>query len=231
MAPIMGNSPKISEYFTKGANKDTVKSDTREEQYGEKYKQENKSVVATDVTNLSERSTRTKVDEVKYEQENKSVVTMNMTTNVTAMHEKPIKTKKDEVKYEQEEELGWAMKMYPGVAPKHEKPVKKEEDQEDMTVSGEYFEEYVRFESKLKREESKKETEDSLGDELMEMGNTNTTTEEVPMPMDMLNAEMAHENDLQPGEQEKEGQMSVREREEVGTQEVDAIRAYTRSTT
>ena len=168
---------------------------------------------------------------MKYEHENKSVVAMNMTTNMTAMHEKPIKTKKDEVKYEQEEELGWAMKMYPGVTPKHVKPVKKEEGQEDVTVSGEYFEEYVRFENKQRREESKKEIEDSLGDELMEMGNTNTTTEEVPMPMDMLNAQMAHENELQPGEQEKEGQMSVREREEVGTQEVDAIRAYTRSTT
>ena len=47
----------------------------------------------------------------------------------------------------------------------------------------------------------------------------------------MLNAEKAHENELQQGEQEKEGQMSVREREEVGTQEVNAIEAYTRSTT
>jgi hypothetical protein len=63
MAPIMGNSPKISEYFTKGAIKDTVKSDIRAEQDGEKYKQENKLVVAKDVTNLRERSIRTKVGE------------------------------------------------------------------------------------------------------------------------------------------------------------------------
>ena len=202
MAPIMGNSPKISEYFTKGASKDTVQSDNKGEQDG-----------------------------VRYEQENKAAVAMKMTTNVITLHEKPIRTGEDDVKYEQEEDLSRAMKMFPGVTPKHEKPVKKEEDQEDMTVSGEYFEEYMRFENKQKKEESKYEIGDSLGDELMEVGNNNTTTEEVPMPMDMLNAEIAHESELQPGEQEKEGQMRVRERAEAGTQEVNAIEAYTRSTT
>ena len=200
MAPIMGNSPKISEYFTRGASKDTVKGDTKGEQDG-----------------------------VKYEQENKSAVAMKMTTDVTTLHEKPIRTGEDEVKYEQEEELSRAMKMFPGVTPKHEKPVKTEEDQESRTEYGEYYEEYKRFENKQKKEESKYEIGDSLGDEMMEVGNNNTTTEEVPT--DMINVETAHENEVQTGEREKEGQLSVGEREEVGTQGVNASEAYTRSTT
>ena len=64
---------------------------------------------------------------------------------------------------------------------------------------------------------------------MMEVGNNNTTTEEVPT--DMINAETAHENEVQTGEREKEGQLSVREREEVGTQGVNASEACTRSTT
>ena len=202
MAPIMGNSPKISDYFVKGATKDTEKSDTKGEQ-----------------------------DEVKYEQENKSAVAMKMTTDVTTLHEKPIRTGEDEVKYEQEEELSRAMKMFPGVTPKHEKPVKKEEDQEDMTVSGEYFEEYMRFESKQEEEESKQEAEDLPYDELMQMENTDTAPEEVSMTMDMLTAERATEKEPEQEEPGKEDQMSVREREEVGTQEVNTIEVYTRSST
>ena len=231
MAPIMGNSPKINEYFSKGAIKDTVKSDTKEEQEGEKYKKENRLVVAKDVTNLRERSYMTKVGEVKPEHENKSVVAINMTTDMTAMHEKPIKTGKDEVKYEQEEELGRDMKMYPGAASMHEKPVKKEEDQEDMTVPREYSEEYSKYESRQEEEESKQEAEDLPYDELMQMENTDTAPEEVPMPMDMLTAERANEKESEQEEPGKEDQMSVREREEVETQEVNTIEVHTRSST
>ena len=229
MAPIMGNSPKINEYFSKGAIKDTVKSDTKEEQEGEKYKKENRLVVAKDVTNLRERSYMTKVGEVKPEHENKSVVAINMTTDMTAMHEKPIK--KDEVKYEQEEELGRDMKMYPGVASMHEKPVKKEEDQKDMTVPREYSEEYSRYESKQEEEESKQEAEDLPYDEQMQMEYTDTAPEEVSMPMDMLTAERAKEKEPEQEEPGKEDRMSVGEREEVGTQEVNTIEVHTRSST
>ena len=201
MAPIMGNSPKISDYFVKkehdeGATKDTEKSDTKGEQ-----------------------------DEVKYEQENKSAVAMKMTTGMTTPHEKPIRTGEDEVRYEQDEEPSRTMKMIPGVTPKHEKPVKTEEDQESRTEYGEYYEEYKKFEDKQKKEESKHETEDSLGDEMMEVGNNNTTNEVVPM--NMINPETAHENEVQRGEREKQSQLSA----EVGTQGVNASEAVTRSTT
>ena len=154
---------------------------------------------------------------------------MKMTTGATPQHEKPIRTREDEVKYEQEEEPRRAMKMIPGVTPKHEKPAKTVKDRERRTEYGEYYEEYKRFENKQKREESKYETEDSLGDEMMEVGNNNTTTEEVPM--NMINAETAHENEVQRGEREKQGQLSVEEEEEVGTQGVNASEAVTRSTT
>ena len=65
---------------------------------------------------------------------------------------------------------------------------------------------------------------DSPRDEMMEVGND--LSNEV-MPMNMINPETAHVNEVQRGERENPNQLSV----EVGTQGVDASEAATRSTT
>ena len=135
-----------------------------------------------------------------------------------------IKKEKDEVKYEQEEEFARAMKMTPSVTFKHEKPAKTEKDLEVRTESGEYFEEYKELEDQLKKEQNQYETVDSPKDEMMEVGND--LSNEV-MPMNMINLETDHVNEVQRGERENPNQLSV----EVVTQGVDASEAATRSTT
>ena len=103
MAPIMDNSPKINEYFSKGA----IKSDNEEEQKGEKSKKkENMLVMTKDVAHKRGRSNVIKVEGVKSEQEteseqeNKSAVATNMANEMITMTEEL--TKKEEMKYESE---------------------------------------------------------------------------------------------------------------------------------
>ena len=135
-----------------------------------------------------------------------------------------IKNEKDAVKYEQEEGFARAMKMTPSMTSKHEKRAETEKDLEVKNESGEYFEDYKEFGEQLKKEQSQYGTVDSPRDEVMEV-ETDLSNEEVPM--NMINPETDHVNEVQREERENLNQSGV----EVGTQGVDASEAATRSTT
>ena len=191
----------------------------------------------------------TKVEEVKSEQENKSAVATNVTNDMITMPEELIKKeemkyesekpiKKEEVKYEQEEDMSRDMKMYHSMTSMPGKPVKKEEDQEDTKVSreyfepyfGTYFEEYSRLERKQEDEKSKQEAEDLHHEELMQMDNTHTAPEEVSIPVDMVTNKRDNEEEHEQEEPGERDQLVESEKEEGVNQEVNTVEVHARAT-